>query len=116
MKERAVTQTRLVPPKQHCLFLPLPAFSLPCAPHHSALLFLLNTSHTHDSGLLPGEGSVPVKITRARMTIQMHDSVMAQQPEAKLAFKRMHVRTHAQSHDTHLVKRTFYLYMALWCK
>ncbi len=68
-------------------------------------------SHAHDSGLLPGEGSVPVNITHARMTVQMHDSVMAQQPEAKLAFERMHVRTHAQSHDTHLVKRSFYLCM-----
>ncbi len=100
---------RLFPPKQHCLFLPLPAFSLPCAPHYSALLFLLNASH--DSGRLPGEGSVLVNITRARMTVQMHDSVMAQQPEAKHVFERMHVRTHAQSHDTHLVMRSLYLCM-----
>lgn len=94
------------------LFLP----SLCPVPHYSALLFLLNASHAHDSGLLPGEGSVPVKTTHARMTVQMHDSVMARQPEAKLAFKQMHVRTHAQSHDTHLVKRCFYLCMVFWCK
>lgn len=63
-------------------------------PHYSALLFLLNASHAHDSGLLPGVGSVPVKTTHVRMTVQMHDSVMSQQSEAKLPFKQMHMSEH----------------------
>lgn len=66
--------------------------------HYFALLFLLNASHAHDSGLLPGEGSVPVKTTHARMTVQTHDSVMAQQPEAKLTFKQMHMSEHMHNH------------------
>lgn len=47
------------------------------------------------------EGSVPVKTTRARMTVQMHDSVMSQKPEAKPSFKQMHMSEHMHNHMIH---------------
>lgn len=84
-----VTQAGSFSSKQHCLFLPLPGFlclcSLACATLFTELWLLLNASHAYDSGLLPGEGSVPVKNTHARMVAQMHDSLMSQRPEAKHA-------------------------------
>lgn len=84
-----VTQAGSFSSKQHCLFLPLPGFlclcALACATLFTELWLLLNASHAYDSGLLPGEGSVPVKNTHARMIAQMHDSLMSQRPEAKHA-------------------------------
>ncbi len=115
MKERAVTQTGLFPPKQHCLFLPLPAFSLPCATLFCIIILAKCVSRSWFRSA-SWRRVCSCEITRARMTVQMHDSVMAQQPEAKLTFKQMHVRTHAQLHDTHLVKLCFYLCMVFWCK
>lgn len=71
------TQAGSLSSKQHCLFLPFPGLPLRrltglchTVPNSD---YLLNASHAYDSGLLPGDGSVPVKNTHARTLAQMHD-------------------------------------------